>query len=74
MNKPDWWPLNPYPESVWPMTMDDVAYEIRDPDKLTAISGSMGRYFWNVASHDIWEAMGIEIEEDRLVLEQEGIE
>jgi len=64
MNKPDWWPENPYPESVWPMTMDDVAYEIRDPDKLTAISGSMGRHFWNLASDDIWELVAPELVEN----------
>jgi len=74
MNKPTWWPTNPYPESVWPMQLSDISEIVRNPDELTAISGAMGRHFWNVASDDIWEAMGVEIEWDRLLLEEEGIE
>ena len=64
MNKPSFWPENPYPESVWPMTMDDVAYEIRDPDMLTAISGSMGRHFYNLALEDVWELVAPELAEN----------
>jgi len=64
MNKPSFWPENPYPESVWPMTMDDVSYEIRDPDMLTAISGSMGRHFYNLALEDVWELVAPELAEN----------
>jgi len=54
--KPAWWPENPYPESIFPMTGDEYVQAIPDPQLRTAISGSLGRLFWNVASEAIWAA------------------
>lgn len=64
--KPYWWPNNPYPDIIFPMTVDEYVKEI--PDKLlrTRISGCLGRLFWEIASKSIWDAMcrEKEIEED----------
>ena len=62
MEKPDWWPINPYPESVWPMQLGDISEIVRDPDELTAISGCMGRHFWEVASDDVCRAVQEELD------------
>jgi len=56
VNKPEWWPECPYPESVFPMTIEEYVKAIPDPRLRTAISGSLGREFWNIASEAIWEA------------------
>lgn len=53
--KPDWWPKNPYPEWLFPM--DDSGYEVivPDPHIRTALSGCLGRVFWNIASEMIFD-------------------
>ena len=53
---PDWWPENPYPEDIFPMTTDEYIAAIPDEDTRTAISGCLGRVFWNTASLAILEA------------------
>jgi hypothetical protein len=53
---PTWWPENPYPESVFPMTIGEYVKAIPDTRLRTAISGAMGRQFWDIASKAIWEA------------------
>jgi hypothetical protein len=53
--KPIWWPKNPYPEDVFTMTVDDYIEMFPDPAQRTAISGCLGRIFWNIASDAIWE-------------------
>ena len=55
--KPEWWPENPYPESVFPMTTDEYCEAVPDGDLRTAISGCLGRVFWDVASEDIFIRM-----------------
>lgn len=55
--KPHWWPKNPYPESVFSMQMAECIKVVPNPDNLTALSGCMGRHFWDVASDDIFEAL-----------------
>jgi hypothetical protein len=55
MEKPEWWPECPYPESVFTMTEDEYVKAIPDPHLRTAISGFCGRYFWTLASDFIWE-------------------
>ena len=55
--KPDWWPTNPYPEDVFPMTTEQFVELIPDENQRAAISGCLGRMFWNIASESIWSAM-----------------
>lgn len=55
--KPEWWPKNPYPESVFPMTVDEYCEAVPDGDQRTAISGCLGRMFWDIASEDIYIRM-----------------
>ncbi len=55
--KPSYWPECPYPESVFPMTEEEYVQSIPDKKLRTAISGYLGRLFWNLASDAIWNAM-----------------
>ena len=55
--KPDWWPENPYPADVFPMTTDDYVAMIPDENQRAAIAGCLGRVFWDIASESIWRAM-----------------
>jgi len=55
MNRPDWWPKCPYPESIFPMPRERYAEIVPDPATRTALSGCLGREFWNIASDTIWE-------------------
>jgi len=57
MNKPDWWPKNPYPESVFTMKEEQYADIVVDSNLRTALSGMLGRLFWNMASEAIWQAI-----------------
>ena len=60
---PDWFPENPYPESVFPMTVDEYVEAIPDPKLRTAISGCLGRHFWQLAANAIYKVIK-EREED----------
>lgn len=53
MAKPDWWPKNPYPESIFPMARDEYQSVVPDPRVRTALSGMLGREFWEIASESI---------------------
>ena len=53
--KPDWWPECPYPESVFPMSLDRYPEIVPDPDVRTALSGALGRFFWQLAEDEIWK-------------------
>jgi len=57
---PDWWPDNPYPDDVFPMTIDEYVKLVPDEQQRTAISGCLGRLFWDLASQAIHEAMLLE--------------
>ena len=57
MNKPQWWPECPYPESVFPMDISEYEKIVPDPRIRTVLSGCLGRLFWEIASTAIWEAM-----------------
>lgn len=48
-NEPEWWPENPYPESIFPMTPEQYSKAIPDEKLRTAISGHLARFGWNVA-------------------------
>ena len=67
MNKPDWWPECPYPESVFPMKRERYPEIVPDPALRTALSGCLGREFWNIASEMIWERF-CQAAEDGLIL------
>lgn len=54
--KPDWWPQNPYPEDIFPMTRPEYAHVVPEPHTRTALSGMLGREFWGIASDAIWDA------------------
>ena len=55
VSKPDWWPQNPYPESVFPTTIEEYVEFIPDTHNRSAISGCLGRYFWNICQDEIWK-------------------
>ena len=57
MNKPDWWPKNPYPSDIFVMSRDQYQEIVPDPDVRTALSGMLGREFWDIASNEIWERL-----------------
>ena len=61
--KPDWWPTNPYPVSVFPMPRERYPEIVPDPELRTSLSGMLGREFWDIASEAIWAAM-LEAEEE----------
>ena len=54
--KPDWWPTCPYPEDIFPMTREDFCKFVPDANQRTALSGCMGRLFWEIASDTIYDA------------------
>lgn len=66
MIKPDWWPRNPYPESIFPMPRDEYSDVVPDPHLRTALSGMLGREFWEIASDAIWDALQNHLEEMNL--------
>ena len=56
--KPTWWPENPYPEKMYPMTLDEAAALMpSDPVIRTKMAGALGRHFWDVASEDIYNRL-----------------
>lgn len=55
-SKPAWWPKNPYPEDIFPATVEEYIKLIPDPQNRTAISGLLMRLGWDVASDMIWRA------------------
>lgn len=55
MSKPDWWPECPYPEDIFPMSVDEYPKIVPDPHTRTALSGALGRQFWELASEAIYE-------------------
>jgi len=55
MEKPNWWPKNPYPEDIFPMDRSEYLKIVPDPHIRTALSGCLGRMFWKIASDSIYE-------------------
>ena len=53
---PSWWPDNPYPADIFPMTTDDYVQSVPDENERTALSGCLGRLFWDIASKSIRDA------------------
>uniref|UniRef100_A0A6M3LR61 Uncharacterized protein n=1 Tax=viral metagenome TaxID=1070528 RepID=A0A6M3LR61_9ZZZZ len=54
---PEWWPENPYPESIFPMTDKEYLEAVPNPNLRTAISGFLYRAGWLVATKQISEAL-----------------
>lgn len=57
MSKPEWWPKNPYPETIFVMRKKRYPEIVPDPDLRTGLSGMLGREFWDIASESIWNAL-----------------
>ena len=55
--KPDWWPKNPYPIEIFPMEDKEYAKIVPNEQMRTALSGYLGRGFWEIASDAIWSAI-----------------
>ena len=55
--KPEWWPKNPYPESIFPMAREEYQSVVPDPRVRTALSGMLGRVFWDIASESILDSV-----------------
>lgn len=62
MEKPNWWPKNPYPEAIFPMPREKYSEVVPNPKTRTALSGMLGREFWDIASKSIWDALNEYIE------------
>ena len=56
MDKPEWWPKNPYPKSIFPMPRRRYAEIVPDENIRTGLSGMLGREFWDIASEMIFRA------------------
>lgn len=70
--KPDWWPKNPYPKSVFVMTIDEYAKTVPNPKTRTAISGCLGRMFFETISDDLFERLLRAIDLEEPLFEGEG--
>ena len=62
--KPDWWPKNPYPKSIFQMERNRYPDIVPDPEERTALSGMLGREFWTIAEETIWELFCQAIEDE----------
>lgn len=56
-SRPAWWPKNPYPEDIFPMGTQQYVEAIPDEAQRTAISGCLGRLFWDIAEGSIHDRM-----------------
>lgn len=63
MAKPEWWPKNPYPESIFVMKIERYPEIVPDPELRTGLSGMLGREFWEIASKSICDALQNKLEE-----------
>ena len=50
-------PSNPYSKDVFPMTIKEYAKLIPDHKLRTAISGCLGRHFWDIAVEAVLESV-----------------
>jgi len=63
--KPDWWPENPYSEDIFPMKRSEYAKIVPNEKTRTALSGCLGRIFWDIASDMIWDRQQIHLEDKK---------
>ena len=61
MEKPSWWPPCPYPKEIFPMTEKEARHHyseaFKEPGLRTAVSGALGRMWWEMAEKAILQAM-----------------
>jgi len=55
-------PENPYPQEVFPMTLEEYAKAIPEENLRSAISGCLARWAWNVAYEMILDRIRREFE------------
>lgn len=67
-NKPYWWPKNPYSKAIFTMKRNRYQKIVPDPELRTALSGMLGREFWDIASDMIWDRMRTAIEDGYVLL------
>ena len=67
----DWWPENPDSEEIFPMTTADYVAFVPDGKQRTALSGCLGRIFWNIASKSIFDAMKDHLDDEHHALVEE---
>ena len=66
-DKPNWFPENPYPEDIFPMTIESYVKAIPYEKQRTAISGCLGRMFFEMFSKMFEEAYLRRIEDGLIV-------
>lgn len=67
IEKPTWWPDNPYPETIFPMKRERYPEIVPDPELRTALSGCLGHLFWDIASESIWHRLKDAVENGDVV-------
>jgi hypothetical protein len=70
-DKPNWFPKNPYPKDIFPMHESEYARIVPDPKTRTALSGCLGRGFYNAAVDDIWETICDLVDEGLITISEE---
>lgn len=66
IDKPNWWPECPYPKDIFTMQPNEYPRIVPDEKTRTALSGLLGREFWNIASEMIAERYQEAIEDGRI--------
>lgn len=70
---PEWWPENPYPEDIFTMKRERYPEIVPDPHTRSALSGCLGREFWDIASQAIWDQVKEQLtEKDTRIKELEA--
>ena len=64
---PAWWPACPYPADIFPMDLERYAELVPDPEQRTALSGALGRHFWEIASAEIWRSYLLQLQDGTIV-------
>ena len=64
MKIPYWFPRNPYPSDIFPMAIEEYPKVVPDDSQRTALSGCLGRWFWEMITEDILERMNRAYKDD----------
>jgi len=56
-DRPKWWPECPYPEDIFPMERSEYPKIVPNETERTALSGMLGRMFWEIAAGTIWDRL-----------------
>lgn len=60
---PAWWPACPYPADIFPLALERYAEIVPDPEQRTALSGALGRHFWQIAAAEIWHCYQLALQD-----------